>query len=782
MTGAIPRELGQRLHRLEELDLDMNMLSGSVPPEIFNISTLGVLSLTSTGLRGALPADICSGSPFVRYIYLSGNDISGRILDSISNCSQLIHLDLSVNRFTGILPHSLGSLRYLELLNVAGNNLTTGSSSSEVSFITSLTNCRLLNNLDISENPLDGTLPSSIGNLSSHLQIFGAFGCRLKGTIPAEIGNMTSLVKLSLSNNHLSGNIPTTLKHLSYLQGLLLDDNNMRGYIPYGLCDLHSFFELSLSVNQLSGGIPKCLGNVSSLRRLFLDSNMLTSTIPSSLWRLKDLLMLDLSGNSLTGFLPPEVGNLAAAISINISMNQLSKSIPSTFGSLQNLVELCLAHNRLEGSIPDSIGGMTSLETLDFSFNNLSGSVPKSLQKLQHLDDLNVSFNALSGEIPSGGCFVNFTMESFKGNKALCGVSRFGVAPCPVVQKHRSKRKKVEFALFILVGVVVFTTILCLGFVFLRNRRNAKATDATLSVVPERISYYELLRATQQFNESNLLGVGSSGSVYRGILEDGSAIAVKVFKQQSEGGFRSRFDVECEVLRSIRHRNLVRVISSCSNEEFKALVLEYMPKGNLDKWLYSHNYFLDFVQRLNIAIDVASALEYLHHDYSTAIVHCDLKPSNVLLDDDMVARVSDFGVSKLLGEGESVLITNTLATLGYIAPEYGLQGLVSTRCDVYSYGVLLMETFTRKRPSDDMFAGDLSLKSWIQSSVPQSTYQVIDVNLLTNVEEEHGDRIVECTSSILELAFMCSADSPSDRINMKEALAELQKIKHRFSE
>ncbi|XP_042016425.1 probable LRR receptor-like serine/threonine-protein kinase At3g47570 [Salvia splendens] len=220
------------------------------------------------------------------------------------------------------------------------------------------------------------------------------------------------------------------------------------------------------------------------------------------------------------------------------------------------------------------------------------------------------------------------------------------------------------------------------------------------------------------------------------------------------------------------------VISCCSNEDFKALVLEYMANGNLEKWLYSQNHFLSFMERLNIMIDVASALEYLHCGYSTPIVHSDLKPSNVLLDEDMVARVSDFGIAKLLYNGDSMVLTNTLGTLGYIAPEYGSEGQVSTRCDVY--GVTLMEVFTRKKPSDDMFDGDLSLKSWIERSVPQFTYQVIDDNLLINTEEEHGDKIVEFTSSILELAINCCADSSHERINMKEALAHLQKIQHGF--
>ncbi|XP_060179292.1 putative leucine-rich repeat receptor-like serine/threonine-protein kinase At2g24130 [Lycium barbarum] len=152
-----------------------------------------------------------------------------------------------------------------------------------------------------------------------------------------------------------------------------------------------------------------------------------------------------------------------------------------------------------------------------------------------------------------------------------------------------------------------------------------------------------------------------------GILRNGTPIAVKVFNQKLEAIFKS-FDKECEVLRSLLHKNLIRVITSCSNINFKALVLEYMPKGSLDKWLYSHNYFLDIMQRLSIMIDVACPLEYLHHGCPSSVIHYDLKPSNGLLDENMVAYLRDFGISKLLGEDESDLYTKTLATLGYIAP------------------------------------------------------------------------------------------------------------------
>ncbi|KAL3500672.1 hypothetical protein ACH5RR_039765 [Cinchona calisaya] len=778
LTGVIPEEMCN-LHKLEKLYLIFNNLNGSIPIGIFNLSKLSVIVLGFNHLTGNLPSNIGHQLPDLEIFHLNQNDIDGVIPASIVNCSKLAILSLPSNQFTGSIPNNIGNLELLESLYLSDNNLTKDPTSSKLEFLSSMTKCKYLETLELAENPLNGFIPASVGNLSTSLKYFKIRASNIKGPIPNEIGNLSSLILISLEDNQLSGVVPRTIKDLQNLQVLSLMRNQLRGSLDT-FCSMHTLAELYLSQNQISGLIPDCFGNITSIRSLYLRYNLLTSTIPKSLWKLRDLLVLVLASNSLVGSLPLDIGNLKAAISIDMSMNQISGDIPETIGNLQNLQNLSLAGNRLEGLIPESLGNMFSLTSLDLSNNSLSGLIPKSLEKLQSLKALDVSFNHLKGEIPSGGPFRNFTSGSFVFNDALCGDAKFHVPPCQSDHPKHKPSKKVLLFTFIPLGISI---LVVLTLIFLQHRLKEKVPNATdlLPVLAKGriLSYYELLQATNGYSESNLLGSGSFGSVYKAILSDGSFVAVKVFNLQLEGGHKS-FDVECEVLCNLRHRNLVKVISSCSNHDFKALVLEYVSNGSLDKWLYSPNYFLNIFQRLEIMIDVANALQYLHHEYSTPVIHCDLKPSNVLIGEDMVARVSDFGIAKFLGNEESTVFTKTLATIGYMAPEYGLEGLVSTACDVYSLGILLMEVFTRRRPTDEMFDGNLSLKSWVNDSMPNAILHVIDTDLL-KPDEEHFTQTLECLSLIMGLALNCVQESPKERLNMKVALDTLQKIKRKIS-
>ncbi|XP_060671433.1 LRR receptor-like serine/threonine-protein kinase EFR [Ziziphus jujuba] len=782
MSGEIPSELGQ-LANLRMLSLSHNNLSGRAPPTIFNLSSSEVISLAFNKLFGNVLELANFRLPKLQELYLSRNGFSGRISNSISNASMLKILELSNNSFNGPMPMTLGGLRNLKILSLSNNELTTDPSQRELHFLTSLTQCPQLESLNIGYNPLNGSLPTSIGNFSASLEIFEAGASQIQNSLPYQIGNLSGLLDLDLELNDLIGAFPSSMGNLHELQQLYLDNNKLEGNLPNEVCRLTSVGEFYMDENKLSGPIPSCFGNLTNIMEISLASNAFTS-LRHSMWSLSNVWLMNLSFNSLTGYLPLEIGKLVNLQILDLSMNQFSATIPEIISNLKMLEQLDLSDNAFQGNIPTSIGNLGSLKSLDLSSNNLSGTVPKSLEKLYYLKYLNLSFNMLTGPIPTNGAFANFTIQSFMGNHDLCGNSKLKLPPCP--DTSPSKSRKVMFLLkFVLPPIAALTLMALLLILYIKYWRKSKklpvsSTDLSVKLGHKCISYYDLLNATNNLSEANMLGTGSFGSVYKGTMSDGDIVAVKVFDLEVEGAVTS-FDKECQVLKNVRHRNLVKIISCSSNLDFRALVLQYMSNGSLEKWLYNHGQnCLNILQRMDIMIDVALGLEYLHHGYSEPIVHCDLKPSNVLLDEDMVAHVGDFGIAKILAEYKSMTQTSTLGTMGYIAPEFGLQGRVSPKVDVYSYGIMLMETFTRKSPGDEMFVEGLSLRKWIISFYPDRVLETMDTGLWARQETATiaaMDSLTQCFSSIIELSLQCSNDLPEERLNMTDTVVKLKKIK-----
>ncbi|GLJ08091.1 hypothetical protein SUGI_0081190 [Cryptomeria japonica] len=273
---------------------------------------------------------------------------------------------------------------------------------------------------------------------------------------------------------------------------------------------------------------------------------------------------------------------------------------------------------------------------------------------------------------------------------------------------------------------------------------------------------------------------GNFGSVYRGLLADNTFVAVKVFNQDPQNSYKN-FYKECRILSKIRHRNLVRVLSCCSTPEFRAMVLKLMSKGSLEQQLHQ-DCRLSLKMRLNIALDVAHAMAYLHHDCSPPVVHCDLKPSNVLMDEDMTAHVADFGIARLMTctDSASSSTSKLKGTVGYLAPEYGLGAQVTTKSDVYSFGVFILEMVTRKKPTDDMFTGNKTLPSWVKTALPEALDMVVDREMVGDELRVEGSMESaeqgSWVTSLIGLGLQCTRYSPGERPTMREVEGIVERI------
>ncbi|KAE8662265.1 hypothetical protein F3Y22_tig00113716pilonHSYRG00088 [Hibiscus syriacus] len=416
-------------------------------------------------------------------------------------------------------------------------------------------------------------------------------------------------------------------------------------------------------------------------------------------------------------------------------------------------------------------------------------------------------FDNFEGKVPTKGVFNNSAF-SVVGNNELCGgIKPLRLATCPTETAKKGKNFPRR-------------AIIASGISLSRKKEDIATTSDRKH---PKLSYTELLHATNSFSSANLIGKGRYGLVNKGILsgDDQTTVAVKVLNLQQRGADQT-FKAECEALRKLRHRNLVKVITSCSSidfqgNNFKALLFELIPNGSLENLLDPsstkvHNLAsLNLIQRLNISVDVASALDYLHSQFEGPVIHCDLKPSNILLDADLTAHISDFGLTRFLSEkidqsiSEQSSSVGIRGTMGYIHPgnsiphrynfvfdtmiiilmilsgiaKYGMSRKISTHVDMYSYGIILMELFTGKRPTDNMSTVELSLREYVKVAMPDHVMEIVDARL--NCEHEAGaafNQNGKCLGSVFSIGVSCSDDSPSERMNIKDVLRELHKARN----
>ncbi|CAN6457720.1 unnamed protein product [Victoria cruziana] len=450
---------------------------------------------------------------------------------------------------------------------------------------------------------------------------------------------------------------------------------------------------MDLSNNQISGGIPSEVGRLTKLQELDLSSNNLSGSIPDELGNCNQLILLKVSSNSLNGTIPFQIGNLAQLqMLLDLSNNMLMGSIPSQLGKLNYLETLNLSHNKLQGTIPSSFDGMLSLISVDLSFNNLTGPLPNSPAFLNASAASFIGNFDLCGGLSLQPCKPPLEAKNQKKSEKLLAIIIPVVAvliliflvigACRVWAKTMEREDKRGILAETYHGNDLFSIWNYDG----------------------RLAYEDIVKATRNFSDEYVVGTGAHGTVYRVELPTGQIVAVKKFNQTGDDvlkdlGFRN----EIKALTEVRHKNIVKLYGFCKHPQRSFLVYEYIERGSLANILSNNEEAetLGWAKRVNIITGVADALSYMHHDHSFPIVHRDISSKNILLYPDFSACVSDFGTAKLLNPDSSNW-TSLMGTHGYMAPELAYTMRVTEKCDVYGFGVLTLEVLMGRHPGEQL--------------------------------------------------------------------------------
>lgn len=810
--GSIPSTLS-RCSSLNSLNLSNNHFNGYVDFNgIWSLNRLRNLDLSNNAFSGYLPNGI-SGIHNLKEILLKGNQFSGPLPTDIGLCLHLNRLDFSDNQFSGELPESLGRLNSLSYFK-ASNNLFTNELPQWIGNMTSL------EHLELSNNQFTGSIPESVGELRS-LTYLSISNNKLVGNLPLSLVSCTKLSVIRLRGNGFNGSIPEGLFGLG-LEEIDFSNNDLIGSIPAGSNRLlETLTNLDLSKNHLQGTIPAEIGLLSKLRYLNLSWNDLHSQMPPEFGLLQKLTVLDLRNSALYGSIPADICDSSNLAILELDGNSLEGSIPQDIGNCSSLYLLGLSHNNLTGSIPRSMSKLNKLKILKLEVNELGGEIPMEMGMLENLLAVNISYNRLTGRLPTGSIFQNLDKSSLEGNLGLCspllkGPCKMNV-PKPLVLDpnaynnqmgpqrqrndssmpstiHHHRFLSVSAIVAISASVVIILGVIAISLLNVSVRRRLSFVDNALESMlssssrsgspatgklilfdspssPDRISNPESL-----LNKSSEIGEGVFGTVYKVPLgTHGRMVAMKKLITSNIIQYPEDFDREVRILGKARHQNLIALKGYYWTPQLQILVTEYAPNGSLQAKLHERlpsTPPLPWPNRFKILLGTAKGLAHLHHSFRPPIIHYNIKPSNILLDENYSPKISDFGLARLLTKLDRHVMSNRFqSALGYVAPELACQSLrVNEKCDVYGFGMMILEVVTGRRPVEYGEDNVLILNDHVRVLLEQG-------NVLDCVDPSLSEYPDDEVLPVLKLAMVCTSQIPSSRPSMAEVVQILQVIK-----
>ncbi|KAI5564353.1 hypothetical protein BDE02_14G054300 [Populus trichocarpa] len=626
---------------------------------------------------------------------------------------------------------------------------------------------RLLTSWETNKDPCSGSFEGVACNELGHVANISLQGKGLLGQIPAALGGLKSLTGLYLHFNALNGVIPKEIAELSELSDLYLNVNNLSGEIPPHVGNMSNLQVLQLCYNKLTGSIPTQLGSLEKLSVLALQYNQLTGAIPASLGDLELLSRLDLSFNGLFGPIPVKLAKAPLLHSLDIRNNSLSGNIPPALKRLTTGFQY--------GNNPDLCGvGFSNLETCATSDpNRPEPSEPRVATEKDIPESANPSYCSKSdcsnlSKTPRYG--IIFGVIGVFIAMSVTGLLMFSW--------HRRRKQKIGSALDTFDGRLSTdqakevsrrsaSPLISLEY---PNGWDPLAIGRSKSGFSQEVlesfmfNLEEVERATQCFSEMNLLGKSNFSAIYKGILRDGSVVAIKCITKTSCKSDEADFLKGLKILTSLKHENLVRLRGFCCSKGRGEcfLIYDFVPNGNLVQYLDvkdGSGKVLEWSTRISIINGIAKGIAHLHVSKGNkhALVHQNISAEKVFIDRWYNPMLSDSGLHKLLADDVVFSMLKASAAMGYLAPEYTTTGRFTEKSDVYAFGIIILQILSGKR----------NITQLTHHAAEACKFEdFIDAKLEGNFSESEAAKLGR-------IALCCTNESPNHRPTMETVMQEL---------